>query len=241
MNTVPFSYQDRLCIWQGLMRCICPLEKHIVHLYKLRNIFFTLTVSTVLDNPHSLYDAYSGWCWTTFIHYIEQPSFIIWCLCWLMLSNRGFLLIAHTANRPQGNHPIPSKQTCCGYCLSHRMQTMLKCIQTSAVRLSSLQSFYRQQVRKMSQSFYDFTAVNLKGEEVSFSKYKGKVVLIENVASLWGTTVRDYTQVWLYLKLEVFLVSSCNMEERWRKGGRRNVVYGRKGKKGKWDRLMCEI
>lgn len=36
----------------------------------------------------------------------------------------------------------------------------------------------------MSQSFYDFKAVNLKGEEVSFSKYKGKVVLIENVASL---------------------------------------------------------
>ena len=61
---------------------------------------------------------------------------------------------------------------------------MLKCMQTSAVRLSSLQCFYRQQVRKMSQSFYDFTAVNLKGEEVSFSKYKGKVVLIENVASL---------------------------------------------------------
>ena len=47
----------------------------------------------------------------------------------------------------------------------------------------------------MSQSFYDFKAVNLKGEEVSFSKYKGKVVLIENVASLWGTTVRDYTEV----------------------------------------------
>ena len=61
---------------------------------------------------------------------------------------------------------------------------MLKCVQTSAVRLSSLQCFYRQQVRKMGTSFYDFKAVNLKGEEVSFSKYKGKVVLIENVASL---------------------------------------------------------
>lgn len=40
------------------------------------------------------------------------------------------------------------------------------------------------QLRTMSQSIYDFTAVNLKGEEVSLSKYKGKVVLIENVASL---------------------------------------------------------
>jgi len=36
----------------------------------------------------------------------------------------------------------------------------------------------------MSQSIYDFTAKNLKGDEVSLSKYKGKVVLIENVASL---------------------------------------------------------
>ena len=46
-----------------------------------------------------------------------------------------------------------------------------------------MQFLYRYS-RKMSQSFYDVKAVNLKGEEVSFSKYKGKVVLIENVASL---------------------------------------------------------
>ena len=149
---------------------------------------------------------------------MDRPSFIIY-LCWLMVSNHGFLLTSHTANCPQGNYLVPSNQTCCGYSLSYRMQTMLKCMQTSAVRLSSLQCFYRQQVRKMSQSFYDFTAVNLKGEEVSFSKYKGKVVLIENVASLWGTTVRDYTQVRLYSKSEIFLVSSCNMEEWWREKG----------------------
>jgi glutathione peroxidase len=35
----------------------------------------------------------------------------------------------------------------------------------------------------------------LNGEEIDFSKYKGKVVLIQNTASLWGTTVRDFTQV----------------------------------------------
>jgi len=51
------------------------------------------------------------------------------------------------------------------------------------------------QVRAMSKTLYDFKVKNLKGEEVNLSKYKGKVVLIENVASLWGTTVRDYTQV----------------------------------------------
>ena len=47
----------------------------------------------------------------------------------------------------------------------------------------------------MAQSFYDIIATNLKGQQVSFTKYKDKVVLIENVASLWGTTTRDYTQV----------------------------------------------
>lgn len=43
--------------------------------------------------------------------------------------------------------------------------------------------------------FYDFTAKLLSGETFSFSALKGKVVLIENVASLWGTTIRDYTQM----------------------------------------------
>jgi len=33
-------------------------------------------------------------------------------------------------------------------------------------------------------SFYDFSAKNLEGtEEISFSKYKGKVLLVVNVAS----------------------------------------------------------
>lgn len=43
--------------------------------------------------------------------------------------------------------------------------------------------------------FYDLTARLLSGQSLSFSSLKGKVVLIENVASLWGTTTRDYTQM----------------------------------------------
>lgn len=55
----------------------------------------------------------------------------------------------------------------------------------------------KSQIRSMAKfsSVHDFTVKNLQGEPVSLSKYKGKVILIENVASLWGTTVRDYTQV----------------------------------------------
>ena len=44
-------------------------------------------------------------------------------------------------------------------------------------------------------SFYDLKAKKLTGEVVSMEEYKGKVVLVENTASLWGTTVRDFTQM----------------------------------------------
>jgi len=43
--------------------------------------------------------------------------------------------------------------------------------------------------------FYDFTATTLDGKDVSMSDYKGRVVLILNTATLWGTTTRDFTQM----------------------------------------------
>ena len=69
------------------------------------------------------------------------------------------------------------------FCRFYTLQSMLKSSQASFV-LSASRQCLQKQLRTMSQSIYDFTAVNLKGEEVSLSKYKGKVVLIENVASL---------------------------------------------------------
>ena len=45
----------------------------------------------------------------------------------------------------------------------------------------------------MSQNFKSFSARNLAGAEVSLSDFAGKPVLIENIASLWGTTVADLT------------------------------------------------
>jgi len=44
-------------------------------------------------------------------------------------------------------------------------------------------------------SFYEGQARSLSGELVSMSDYAGKVVLIENTASLWGTTSRDFLQM----------------------------------------------
>ena len=40
------------------------------------------------------------------------------------------------------------------------------------------------QVRAMSKTIHDFAVKSLQGDDVSLSQYKGKVVLIENVASL---------------------------------------------------------
>jgi len=44
-------------------------------------------------------------------------------------------------------------------------------------------------------SFYDLKAKLLDGSEFNFSSLKGKVVLVENTASLWGTTTRDFKQM----------------------------------------------
>ena len=44
-------------------------------------------------------------------------------------------------------------------------------------------------------SFYDLAAKRLDGEMIKMEQYRSKVVLVENTASLWGTTVRDFTQM----------------------------------------------
>ena len=44
--------------------------------------------------------------------------------------------------------------------------------------------------------FYSLQAKKLEDEEeVSMAKYKGKVVLIENTATSWDTTIRDFVQM----------------------------------------------
>lgn len=53
----------------------------------------------------------------------------------------------------------------------------------------------RSREEDMAAKFHDLTAKLLTGETFNFSSLLGKVVLIENVASLWGTTTRDYTQM----------------------------------------------
>jgi len=48
---------------------------------------------------------------------------------------------------------------------------------------------------KNAKSIYEFTVNDIDGNEVSLEKYKGKVCLIVNVASKWGFTAKNYTQL----------------------------------------------
>ncbi|XP_074337923.1 putative phospholipid hydroperoxide glutathione peroxidase [Apium graveolens] len=45
------------------------------------------------------------------------------------------------------------------------------------------------------QSIHDFTVKDGKGNDVELSKYKGKVLLIVNVASQCGLTTSNYTEL----------------------------------------------
>jgi hypothetical protein len=48
------------------------------------------------------------------------------------------------------------------------------------------------QVRAMASGFYGLQAKDLEGQDVSFEKYTGKVVVITNVACFCGYTGRNY-------------------------------------------------
>ena len=44
-------------------------------------------------------------------------------------------------------------------------------------------------------NLFEFACKTLRGENVDLNQLKGKVILVENVASMWGTTTRDFTQM----------------------------------------------
>lgn len=48
---------------------------------------------------------------------------------------------------------------------------------------------------KHAESIYEFSAVDIDGNEVSLEKYRGHVCLILNVACKWGFTAKNYQQL----------------------------------------------
>lgn len=48
---------------------------------------------------------------------------------------------------------------------------------------------------KSAKTIYEFTCKDIDGNDVSLEKYRGHVVLIVNVATNWGFTDKNYTQL----------------------------------------------
>lgn len=48
---------------------------------------------------------------------------------------------------------------------------------------------------KNAKSIYEFNVKDIDGNNVSLDKYRGKVCLIVNVATKWGFTAKNYTQL----------------------------------------------
>ena len=48
---------------------------------------------------------------------------------------------------------------------------------------------------ELPENIYGFNALDIDGNDVSMSKYKGKVVLIVNVATEWGLTDQNYAEM----------------------------------------------
>jgi len=70
-------------------------------------------------------------------------------------------------------------------------------------------------VSEPQKTVYDFVVKDPQGNDVPLSNYKGKVLLITNVASAWGSTKGHYTEyVQLYNKYKdqgfVILAFPCN-------------------------------
>ncbi|MFH1004534.1 MAG: glutathione peroxidase [Bacteroidota bacterium] len=63
-------------------------------------------------------------------------------------------------------------------------------------------------------SFYDFKAINIDGKEIDLSQYKGKKVLVINVASECSYTPQYKEMEWLYKNYKdsglVIIVFPCN-------------------------------
>lgn len=55
-------------------------------------------------------------------------------------------------------------------------------------------------------SIYDFSAETLDGEQVPLSIYGGKVLLIVNVATFWGSTIEEVTLHWLHFEFSTLAV-----------------------------------
>jgi hypothetical protein len=99
------------------------------------------------------------------------------------------VLLAILVALTSGQHRLPSKTECRrlaaadpSNCLSSEMQSYCEDACNRQHRLSLLEKFGYSRVK----SFYDLKAQDLQGRQLDFYRFRGKVVLITNVASYCG-------------------------------------------------------
>lgn len=82
----------------------------------------------------------------------------------------------------------------------------------------------------MEKTFYDFTAISLRGKEISMADYKGKVILVVNTASKCGFTPQFAGLEALYEKYKdrglVILGFPCNQFANQEPGDEKSIEGG---------------
>lgn len=91
-------------------------------------------------------------------------------------------------------------------------------------------SFGQNEGKEVKESFYDFKAISIEGEEVSMSDYKGKVVIVVNTASKCGFTPQFEGLEALYKKYKdkglVILGFPCNQFANQEPGDEQQIING---------------
>lgn len=91
-------------------------------------------------------------------------------------------------------------------------------------------SFGQNEVKDGKESFYDFKAISIEGEEVSMSDFKGKVVIVVNTASKCGFTPQFEGLEALYKKYKdkglVILGFPCNQFANQEPGDEQQIING---------------
>jgi len=109
---------------------------------------------------------------------------------WAIKSNRSLKIpIFH---KTSSSIPLFSKGN---FGRSHRIYIAAIAATAIGVNYMSTRAHAEEKESKIPTSIFDFEAIDIDGNPVSLSNYKGKVCLVVNVASKWGATKVTYKEL----------------------------------------------
>jgi hypothetical protein len=100
------------------------------------------------------------------------------------LEQRPFFLQREgTSRNPRRRHFESRRAVCSMHASLYSLSARAAVAQAPAYRRASTQTAPRRSATTVAMSFHDLSAKDIDGNDVAFSKFKGKVVLVTNVAS----------------------------------------------------------